>query len=238
MTTIKVDGIGKIIVADTGRLEEQTGGGFRRYRKVSFVYANGGTVALSIGSAWFDNRTVKEHYSLFDTVSSALSYLDTDTGPCYCPPGPGGECVGTGCGDGTGDGEEWMMATAIPVGTVKVTRDAYRVTSDGVTSDRTDGKQSRETLKVTRFYAESPAEALTRALRGSVYFEDAGTFDAYSGDDTVWRTVPVRDTDVSPESEHRHGEAWIEHTVSLSGELVEWIPGIVADLKESGGMWR
>lgn len=236
MTTIKVPDVGRIIVTDTGRLVEKDGG-YRRYRKVSFVYANGGMTNLTIGSAWFDNRTVMEHYSVFDTVSAAISNLVHDTRPCSCRLAPGEECQGAECGDDTGDGEQWEMAE-IPIGTIRVTRDEYRIVSDGVTSDRTDGKQRSETLKLTRFYGEEPAEAVARVLGTSVYFEGAGTFDAYGENDATWRTVPVRNTDVTPESEGRYGEAWIEHVVTLSGPVLEWLPAIVRGMKESGAMWR
>ena len=215
MTTIDVPGMGRVIVREFRLVERD--GSFRRYHKVGFQYSSsGGTEWYDIGSAVF-KRGADYRFSLYDTVSAALSfYMD----------------------DGADGANDWDTLTRIPVGYADMTRYTYRVIGDGQESWSTGDKHRTKTVRVTRYHDEPIGDAVDRCLNTWGGWEDVGTFDSLTTtqvfDETSawWYTVPVE----GPET--RHGIPCVQHSVRFRGEVTAWVPEIAKQWTGAGMAWR
>jgi hypothetical protein len=152
--------------------------------------------------------------TLYDTVCAALSFLDSEE---------------------SGSADDWLVCTAVPIGTAIVTRHAYSVIDDGNGgSDATDGKIRRSRVRLDRYHDETAADAVSRCLVDSGAWEDAGTLDC-SGDpthrETRWYTVPIEG------SEDARGIPCVGHTIEFSGDVTRWLPEIREGFKVAGLSW-
>lgn len=213
MTVIDVPDMGRILVRQAG-LREEPGGVFRRFHKVGFRYPNGGTEWYDIGSPTF--RFGSQYtFSLYDTVSTALSFY---------------------VADGADSADDWDVATEIPIGWAHASRHTYRVTGDGCESWTIGDKYRSKRVRLTRYHNEPIGDAVSRCLATWSGWEDAGTFDSItnlSDPSDRWYTVPV-------ESEpDRNGDIpCVSHSVRFAGEVTAWLDRLAEEWTEDGTAWR
>lgn len=219
--TIEVPDVGTVIVRESRtELFEASQSRWRFYHRVTFRALDGTSTTLTVGAP----ARPGEQFSLYDTIHSAMAFWRHDMEV-----------------EGEGRDEEcvpWECSMEIPYGSVTVTRDAYRVfsTPDG-DSDRTRGRQRRATVRIRRYLDEPIIDAMGRALEHVEVWSDIAMFDSVTSFDPPWRTVDSRDMSVSEASERTYGEAYVEHTLSLDGEILAHAGELARQLKEAGASW-
>jgi hypothetical protein len=216
MVAFKVDTVGTIKVWWLVGEDKSPTGILRPYHIVTFDGSKFGTGKHKVKA--YATRIDRGMTLLYNVVCDAMSSVDMDANaPIDITP--------------------WIACAEIPVGTVRVNRHRYHVTSNGCHSYPTDGTHRGRDIKVTRTYDETPLESLMRCVRDWSGWDDAGTFDSICTDDARWSTVPVEGHQVRM-PDGQPGIPCVEHSITFTGgDILCWLEHMKRQAVRDGVAW-